>query len=156
MIFWMLMGHFATIFLSPQFSTTIEFNQPIEQVIYGGSKNDLYIYLANNKKTLIIKPLEKSLNSNLTIIAKDQNYHFWIQMDHDRPHVFVQLQKGQVNSIYQTVFENDDLKIQEGSSSVLIINKKKTPLEVNGKKVESQDYFSKGIPLIVNGVRIYN
>ena len=120
-MFWLLLGHFATIFLSTNNSTTLEFNEPIEQVIYGGSKNDLFTYLSQNKKTLTLKPLAERIDSNLTIICKNKNYVFWPKMDQARPHIYIKIQDGFVNSSFKTVLENEVIKIEEGSTSTLII-----------------------------------
>ena len=155
-MFWLILGHFASIFLSHNFSTTLEFPEPIEQVIYGGSKRDFFIYLSKNKKTLTVKPLDKNLNSNLTIITQEKNYNFWIKIDNEKPHVSIKIKEGRKDLSFKTVFENNALKIQEGETSTLIINKNKNPINVNGINVLSQSYFSKGIPFIVNNLRVFN
>jgi hypothetical protein len=157
-MFYVFLGHIATLFLSPTNSTTLEFQDPIEQVIYGGSKNDLFTYLSQSKKTLVVKPHENQMESNLTVITKNNTFNFWVKIDKHRPHIFVRIFPGAKNHIYSTVFENSQIKVQEGDQSNMIFNMTKNKLKINDQELEPNgfDYFSKGIPLIINGERVWN
>jgi hypothetical protein len=154
-MFWVIMGHLIPLFLSTNYTTTLEFEEPIEQVIYGGSHRDLYTYLSQSKKTLVLKALSNSADSNLTILTKQKNYTFLIGQD-AKPHLYVKIVPSNGSVIFSHAFENDSFVIKEGDTSILIQNKTKNSLEINGLTFKGLEYFSKGIPIIFNGKRVFN
>ena len=156
MTYYILMNQITTLFVSLGLLTTLSFDSEITSYMYGGSKEDLFLEVTNNMKTLAIKPLSESPGSNLLVITKNRKYYFNIRYDKKDPHQFIEVKDGVINHAMRRVKSNEDFDVLEGDSSVLVINKGKAPIEVNGKSVEKKDYFSKGVPLLIGKERVLN
>jgi hypothetical protein len=156
MTFHILMDHVTTLFVSLGLLTTLSFDSEITSYLYGGSKEDFFIKVTNNHKTLAIKPTRKGISSNLLVITKFRKYYFDLRYNKDKPHQFIEVKQGQINHGMKKVMSKKSFDLLEGSSSVLVINKKKRKLRVNKKKVKKKDYFSKGVPIFIEGKRVLN
>jgi hypothetical protein len=150
------MDHVTTLFVSLGLLTTLSFDSEITSYLYGGSKEDFFIKVTNNHKTLAIKPTRKGISSNLLVITKFRKYYFDLRYNKDKPHQFIEVKQGQINHGMKKVMSKKSFDLLEGSSSVLVINKKKRKLRVNKKKVKKKDYFSKGVPIFIEGKRVLN
>ena len=155
MTFHILLNHITSLFLSLNLLTTLSFDSEIVSFMYGGSKQDVYFKVTNNRKTLAIKPKTEGQLSNLLVITKQRKYYFDLSQNQTDPHKFIEVKHGVINHAMKQLVKMPLYEILEGDSSVLFINKGKDAL-VNTRKVKRKDYFSKGVPLIVNGKRILN
>jgi len=156
MIFYILGNQITTLFLSMGILTTLSFSSPIESYIYGGSSKDALFKVTNYKRTLAIKLSNKKVKSNLLVITKDRKYYFNLAYSKDNPHQFVEIQTGSVGEFYTKSFEGKNTEILSGDKSILIVNKNNKPLNINGIKIKSKGYFSKGVPIMNNGNRLFN
>ncbi len=156
MTFYILMNHITTLFVSVGLLTTLSFDSEITSYMYGGSKEDLFLKVTNNHKTLAIKPKVEGVASNLLVVTKNRKYYFDLRYSKDKPHQFVEVKDGVINHSMTMILEGTNEDILEGESSVLVINKSRRPIQINGKKFKNKKYFSKGIPLIKGDQRIFN
>ncbi len=65
MTFYILMNQVTTLFLSLNLLTTLSFESEVISFMYGGSEQDVYFKVTNNRKTLAIKPKIEGTLSNL-------------------------------------------------------------------------------------------
>lgn len=156
MTFHIIANQITTLFLSLNLLTTLSFDSEIISFLYGGAKEDVFFQVTNNQKTLAIKPMQKDRFSNLLIITKERKYYFDLAYDEKRPHQFVEIKDGIMNHALKDRFSHRDYQLMEGENSLLFINKLDSPIKVNGIEVKSREYFSKGVPLIREGQRIFN
>lgn len=156
MTFHIIANQITTLFLSLNLLTTLSFDSEIISFLYGGAKEDVFFQVTNNQKTLAIKPMQKDRFSNLLIITKERKYYFDLAYDEKRPHQFVEIKDGIMNHALKDRFSHQDYQLMEGENSLLFINKLDSPIKVNGIEVKSREYFSKGVPLIREGQRIFN
>lgn len=156
MTFYILMNHITTLFVSLGLLTTLSFDSEVTSYLYGGSKEDLFIKVTNNHKTLAIKPMSEAINSNLLVITNNRKYYFDVKYSKNKPHQFIEVKQGQINYGMKKVMSKRSYNILEGASSIVVINKKKKQLRVNKKKVKKKDYFSKGVPIFIEGKRVLN
>ncbi len=145
----------ATIFIGLNIVTVLSFNDPVKTYTYGGSRDDLFVEKVNSDKTLIIKPREKGIKSNFLVITDAGPYSFYLEED-AKPHDFINVSYATIDSTFVKARETNDFEIWEGKSSTRFLNKKKAPVFVNGEKVLSLTYLGKGVPVIVDGVRVFN
>ena len=145
----------AYIFLSTSSPTTLHFEQPVE-FMQAGKGSDFDVAFSKNRKSLVIRPIGTFEEpKNMVIISEETHFHFKLLNMESRQHDFVYIHKGRENATYVKKFENDLIKIHEGESSLYVVNKSKTSLEINGSLVEKHIFLSKGLPVIVNGQAIY-
>ena len=156
MNFFILPNQITTLFLSLNLLTTMSFNDDIRSYIYGGNKEEVFLEISNNNKTLVMKSKKKDINTNMLVVTSKNKYYFHVKTDESNPHQFIEINDGEINSAFKKVLEKDTYEILQGTSSLLIVNKTKNPLTVNGIKVISKEYFSLGVPIILNGERILN
>jgi type IV secretory pathway VirB9-like protein len=156
MIFYILLNHITTLFVSLGLLTTLTFDSEITSYLYGGSNEDLFIKVANNRKTLAIKPKRAGIKSNLLVMTKDRKFYFNVRFNDKQPHEFIEVKSAQINHAMRKRLETREYRIMEGSTSIAVINKKSSPLRVNGKQISKKGYFSKGVPLFINSKRILN
>lgn len=156
MTFYILMDHITTLFVSLGLLTTLSFDSEVTSYLYGGSKEDFFIKLTNNHKTLAIKPLRKEIDSNLLVITKNRKYYFDVKYDQGRPHQFIEIKQGLINHGMKRIDSRSKYEALEGETSILIINKSKGPLLVNKRKIKKKGYFSKGVPIFIEGNRVLN
>lgn len=156
MTFHIIANQITTLFLSLNLLTTLSFDSEIISFLYGGAKEDVFFQVTNNQKTLAIKPMQKDRFSNLLIITKERKYYFDLAYDEKRPHQFVEIKDGIMNHALKDRLSHRDYQLMEGENSLLFINKLDSPIKVNGIEVKSREYFSKGVPLIREGQRIFN
>jgi hypothetical protein len=71
-------------------------------------------------------------------------------------HQFIEVEDGEINTSFRKIKETENYDLFEGSSSVMVVSKKRSGISVNGEIVTSKDYFSKGTPLFIEGVRVLN
>jgi hypothetical protein len=145
----------AYIFLSTSSPTTLHFDDPVE-FMQAGKGSDFDVSFSKNRKSLVIRPIGTFLDpKNMVIISEATHFHFKLVNMESKQHDFVYIHKGKPNSTYVKKFENDVVLVHEGESSLYIVNKTGTALDVNGSKVDRHTYLSKGLPVIVNGITVY-
>ena len=157
MIFYILANQITTVFLSLHLLTTISFDGEIRSYLFGGSKDDITLELANNNKTLAIKAKKKEIDTNLLVVTSRNKYYFHIKTSENNSHQFIEVYDGEINNSYSKVKETKDYDLFDGPSSTFIVNKSNEKMRVNELEVtKGKLYLSKGVPIILNGERIYN
>jgi hypothetical protein len=156
MTFYILLDQVTKLFVSLGLLTTLSFDSQITSYLYGGSKEDLFISVTNNMRTLTLKPKREGVNSNLLVITKNRKYYFDINYSESNPHKFIEVKSGQINHGMRKLFSINGVDVLEGQSSVLLINNNKKSVQVNGQKVAKKKYLSKGVPIFLENKRIYN
>ncbi|MCT4641231.1 MAG: TrbG/VirB9 family P-type conjugative transfer protein [Bacteriovoracaceae bacterium] len=156
MTFYILANQITTLFISLNLLTTLSFDSEIISYMYGGSKEEIFFKVTNNNRTLALKPTMDSDYSNLLVITKERRYYFDIKKNKDKPHQFIEVKDGIRSHALKSKVNNSSYQILEGQKSILFINKKSNPVIVNNIEVKSKEYFSKGVPIILDGKRILN
>ena len=156
MIFHILLNQMTTLFLSVHLLTTLTFDSEIQSYLYGGGQNEIFFQITNKERTLAIKPKTEGGFSNLLIITKNRKYYFNLEYDKTRPHTFIEVKDGVMNHALTKKTSHPSYEILEGDNSILFINKSSEEVLINGQKVKKRDYFSKGVPILMNGSRILN
>jgi hypothetical protein len=145
----------AYIFLSTSSPTTLHFEEPVE-FMQAGKGSDFDVSFSKNRKSLVIRPIGTFIDpKNMVIISKDMHFHFKLVNMESKQHDFVYIHKGAPNSTYIKKFENDLVKIHVGESSLYIVNKTQSEVDVNGEMIERHTFISKGLPVIINGKVVY-
>lgn len=156
MIFSILPNTITSLFLSANLITSLTFKDEVRSFIYGGVKEEVFSELANNNKTLVIKAKKKDIDTNLIIVTTKNRYYFSVKGTDKYSHQFIEIEDGAINSNFKKIKETDNYEIFEGMTSLMVVNKSKNPVIVNGVEVSAKEYFSKGTPLILDGHRILN
>lgn len=156
MIFNILINQITTLFLGMNIITTLSFDDEVQSYLYGGSKEEVFFQVTNKQKTLVLKPLVNTNLSNLLVLTKNGKYYFELRVSDKNSHQFIEIRPGKINSSFSKKLEDERFELMEGSSSVLFINKLTHPINVNGVEVKDRGHFSKGVPIIYEGVRILN
>ncbi|MBY0415375.1 MAG: hypothetical protein K2Q18_14480 [Bdellovibrionales bacterium] len=157
MTFYILANQITCLFISLHLLTTVSFDGEIRSYLYGGSKDDITFELANNNKTLALKAKKKEIDSNLLIVTSKSKYYFHVKVTENNPHQFIEVYDGEINNAYSKLKETKDYDLFEGISSMFLVNKSNEKMQVNEKEVpKGKLYLSKGVPIILNGERIYN
>lgn len=156
MIFSVLPNTISTLFLSANLITSLTFKDEVRSYIYGGVKEEVFAELANSNKTLVLKAKKKDIDTNLIIVTSKNRYYFTVKGTDKYSHQFVEIEDGTINSNFKKIQENDTYEIFEGMTSLMVVNKSKVPIVVNGIEVRAKEYFSKGTPMFVDGHRILN
>lgn len=156
MIFSILPNTITSLFLSANLITSLTFKDEVRSFIYGGVKEEVFSELANNNKTLVIKAKKKDIDTNLIIVTTKNRYYFSVKGTNKYSHQFIEIEDGAINSNFKKIKETDNYEIFEGMTSLMVVNKSKNPVIVNGVEVSAKEYFSKGTPLILDGHRILN
>ncbi|MFA6236072.1 MAG: hypothetical protein WC635_01990 [Bacteriovorax sp.] len=157
MMFYILSNQITTLFLSLHLLTTISFDGEIRSYLYGGSKDDITLELANNNKTLAMKAKKKDIDTNLLVVTSKNKYYFHIKTSDNNSHQFVEVYDGEINNAYSKIKETKEYDLFEGTNSLFIVNKTNEKMRVNELEVtKGKLYLSKGVPIILNGERIYN
>lgn len=154
-VIFMLVNQIASVFVSLQFATVIEFPLPITSYVYGGSESDLVIDLIQNDKVLSIKPRVANINSNFVVTTKTSKYYFYLKTNTQTPHKFITIKDGLLEPLQKIIKDEKDFTFLEGETSAKIVPKT-IPLEVNGEQISSTYFVPKGAPLLINGNRILN
>jgi hypothetical protein len=145
----------AYIFLSTSSPTTLHFEEPVE-FMQAGKGSDFDVSFSKNRKSLVIRPIGTFIDpKNMVIISNDMHFHFKLVNMESKQHDFVYIHKGSPNSTYIKKFENDLVKIHVGESSLYIVNKTQSEVDVNGEMIERHTFISKGLPVIINGKVVY-
>ncbi len=156
MTFYILMNQITTIFLSLNLLTTLSFDSEIISYLYGGSKEEMFFQVTNNNRTLALKPMMNGNYSNLLVITKERKYYFDLKQTNQNSHQFIEIKDGLASHALTKKIKTKDYEILEGQSSILFVNNSNAEVTVNSIKVKNRDYFSKGVPIILNGKRILN
>jgi len=156
MTFYILMNQITTLFLSLNLLTTLSFDSEVISYLYGGSKEEMFFQVTNNNRTLAIKPMMDGSYSNLLVITKERKYYFDLKQTNEKSHQFIEIKDGVASHALSKKIKTKDYEILEGQSSVLFMNNTTQELIVNSIKVKQREYFSKGVPIILNGKRILN
>ncbi len=156
MTFYILMNQITTIFLSMNLLTTMSFDSEIISYLYGGGKGEIYFQVTNNNRTLALKPLMDGGYSNLLVITKERKYYLNINKSKKGSHQFIEIKDGVATHSLTKKIIKPNYEILEGKKAILFINKALHNVNVNGTIVKSREYFSKGVPLLLNGNRILN
>ena len=156
MIFSILPTSITTLLISTNLITTLTFRDDVRSFIYGGTKEEVFSELANNNKTLVIKAKKKGLDTNLIIVTSKNRYYFNVKETSVGSHQFIEVEDGEINTSFRKIKETPDYDLFEGASSIMVVSKKKNGILVNNQLVMAKDYFSKGIPLIIEGIRVLN
>lgn len=154
MIFHILLNQMTTLFLSLNLLTTMTFDSEIQSYLYGGGKDDVFFQVTNNQRTLAMRPKIEGGFSNLLVITRKRKYYFNLKYDKGSPHQFIEIKDGVMNHALTKKLSNLSYDIFEGDNSILFVNKRNQDVTLNDKKVRRSDYFSKGVPLILEGIRI--
>ena len=156
MIFSILPTTITTLFLSANLITTLSFKDDVRTFIYGGTKEEIFTELANNNKTLVLKAKKKGIETNLIVVTSKNRYYFKVMESDKIPHQFVEIEDGMINTNFRKIKETGSYDLFEGNNSVMVVSKKKEGIDVNGVFVVAKDYFSKGVPLFIDGIRVLN
>ncbi len=156
MMFYILMNQITTLFLSLNLLTTLSFDSEIVSYLYGGGKEEVFFQVTNNNRTLALKPLMDGNYSNLLVITKERKYYFDLRQSSNNPHQFIEIKDGVGSHALTKKIKTDKYEILEGQSSILFVNSSENEVEVNSIKVKKREYFSKGVPILLNGKRILN
>ena len=156
MTIYILLNHVATIFLGLNVLTTLSFDSEVQSYLYGGGKDDIFIQLTSNQKTLALKSKVDGDLSNLLVVTKKRKYYFDLKNSKSNPHQFLEIRHGVANMSVKEIMKTKKFEIMEGKTSILVINKSKKDIDVNGIKVSTKEYFSKGVPIYLDGPRILN
>lgn len=145
----------AYIFLSTTSPTTLHFPSPIE-FMQAGKGSDFDVVFSKNRKSLVIRPVGSfSEAKNMVVISDEMNFHFKLINSESGQHDFVYLHKGRANDTYIKKYEDTKVKIHEGKSSLYIVNKLSSPIDVNGSRVDRHIFLSKGLPVLVDGKIVF-
>jgi type IV secretory pathway VirB9-like protein len=150
------MNQITTLFLSLNLLTTLSFDSEVISYLYGGSKEEMFFQVTNNNRTLAIKPMMDGSYSNLLVITKERKYYFDLKQTSEKSHQFIEIKDGVASHALTKKIKTKNYEILEGQSSVLFVNNTAQELIVNSIKVKQREYFSKGVPIILNGKRILN
>jgi hypothetical protein len=153
--FQILLNQITTLFVGLNLLTTLSFESEIKSFYYGGNKDDVYLKTTDSR-TLLIKPYRVDALSNLLVVTQKRKYYFVLSYDQANPHGFIEVRHGVMNHALKKKIETTDYEILEGESSLLFINRRATEIDVNGIKVNKREYFSKGVPLLIEKKRILN
>lgn len=157
MTFYILGNQITTIFLSLHLLTTISFDGEVRSYLFGGSKDDITLELANNNKTLAFKAKKKDIDTNLLVVTSKNKYYFHVKTSENNSHQFIEVDDGEINNSYSKIRETKNYDLFEGASSLFIVNKSNDKMRVNEMEVtKGKLHLSKGVPIILNGERIYN
>lgn len=155
MDFYILAKSMVFLFLSTNSPTTLVFQEPIEYVS-AGKNGDFVLNRSNNQKILVVQPLKEIDDTNMVVITKDQHFQFKVKTVEKGHHPFIYIYSGSINRTFVKKLETPDFRVLEGDSSTLVQNKRDLPLRVNDTELEREEYFSKGVPLFINGKRVLN
>ena len=156
MIFHILADQIAVLFVSMNLLTTLTFDAPVTGFLYGGSKDDVFMESVNNSRTIVIRAKRKDVASNLLVITSKGKFYFDVRYDEKRPHQFIEVKAGRVGHVLKKSVSAKDFEILEGEECVLFINRRTEEITVNGMKVKTSSFFSRGVPIIKEGERIFN
>jgi type IV secretory pathway VirB9-like protein len=157
MTFYILANQITTLFISLHLLTTISFEGEVRSYLFGGNKDDITLELANNNKTLAMKAKKKDIDTNLLVVTSKNKYYFHVKTAESKSHQFIEVYDGIINNAYSKIKETKNYDLFEGVSSVFIVNKSNEKMLVNEMEVtKGKLYISKGVPIILNGERIYN
>ncbi len=154
MIFYILSNQITDLFLSLNLLTTLTFDSEITGFYHGFSDKELFTKLANNQRTLVLQAKREGISSNLLVVTRGGKFLFHYSVDEKNPHEFVEIKQGAINHGMKFLKSYPSFDLWEGSTSYMILNKEKNEIEINGIKVKGREFFSKGTPLIMNGVRL--
>lgn len=156
MTFYILANQITTLFLSLHLLTTVSFEGEVRSYLFGGSKDDITLELANNNKTLALKAKKKDIDTNLLVVTSKNKYYFHIKTSESNSHQFIEVYDGEINNSYSKMKETKNYDLFEGASSIFIVNKSNEKMRVNEIDVtKGKLYLSKGVPIILNRERIY-
>lgn len=156
MIFHILANQITTLFLSVHLLTTMTFDSEIQSYLYGGGRDEIFFQVTNRERTLALKPKTEGGFSNLLVITKNRKYYFTLEYDPKNPHQFIEVKDGVMNHALTKKVIQRSYEILEGDNSMLFINNSSQEVTVNKIKVKNREYFSKGVPIILDGNRILN
>ena len=156
MMFHILADQIAVLFVSMNLLTTLTFDAPVTGFLYGGSKDDVFMESVNNSRTIVIRAKRKDVASNLLVITFKGKFYFDVRYDEKNPHQFIEVKRGRPGHVLRKAVSKNEYDIFEGEESVMFVNKAANETKINGVLVKSSSFFSKGVPLLKDGVRIYN
>jgi len=154
MIFYVLQNQIVALFLSMNLLTTLSFDSEVLGFFHGVSESDLSIKLTNKQRTLVIQAKREGIASNLLVVTREGKFYFNFSVDEKNPHQFIEVKQGQINHAMKLLKTYPEFEIWEGSTSLMLVNRSKNMIEANGIKIKDKEYFSKGTPLFVGGVRL--
>lgn len=155
MTFYILLNQVAMLFVSMNVLTTLTFDSEIKAFYYGGGKEEVFIKETDDK-TLLIKPYRVDSLSNLLVVTQKRKFYFQLAHDGKEGHKFIEVKHGVMNHALKKKLETKDFEILEGGTSILFINKRPSEIDVNGRRIKSREYLSKGVPIFVENNRILN
>ena len=105
----------------------------------------LSLHRANNQKIVVLRPLKENFENDMIVITKDHHYQFKLKSGNSetKTHSFVYVHNGEVNKSYVKKLENEKIKILEGDSSILLINKSNKPILVMKFKLKEKVIFQR-------------
>ena len=154
MIYYIIPGQIFTIFLSITNLTAITFPGKVQDFV-GGQISDFKVYELNKGRTLVYEPKSKGLKRNLIIFLKDQKFHFDVVYNEKASNKDIEIRKGMPCNKLVLLKETTKFQLFNCPKSLLLINKSKRPLKVNGLTIIDKSYLSKGPPIYIDGKKIY-
>lgn len=140
----------AYIILSLNGPTTLQFDEQIE-FVQAGKAGEISVNISSNKKTVVLQALQPVTEQrNMVILTKNNSFNLNYRIRESGHHQFLKIHEGEEDSSFKIKLETSDYKILEGKKSYLAINKKDSPLVINGSLIEAKEYFSKGLPLYLS------
>ena len=149
MSFFMFVNKIAILLVSTQFVSTLKFQDPIEYIASGKNKMDLFYKVSRDKKTLVIKSLSPSLDTNMVVLTTKGSYSFDVRTSRN-PHKLVIINDGKKDQSFRELKNTSQYMALEGESSLSL--KAKRDIDVNGlilKKGEAL-LLPKGSPVFIN------
>ena len=148
------------LFLSTNHPTTLVFDEPVEY-ISAGREGDFDLHRARNQKVVVMRPLKPFGETDMIVITKDHHYQFKLRevlgtQESQKSHSFINIYEGAINRSFEKKLDTESYKVFEGETSTWVINKSKSPINVNGAEVVRDGYFSKGSPILINNQRVLN
>lgn len=151
MTFYMFKGIAAKLFISTHLVTNLVFPTPIEKVIAGWNKGEVFKYKSKDRKVLVLRA-NKSINSNFTVITEGAIYDFIIASSDSNPHAgTIEIKPGRPSTSFRFLKEGKLYKAYEGEYTVLILPK--TEINVNGILRKDKFILPKGSPIFMNDKR---
>ncbi|MCY4643190.1 MAG: hypothetical protein OXB88_01085 [Bacteriovoracales bacterium] len=150
----MLVNVTATLLLTPEQPTTLEFADGIEYFSIGKA-SDFESYLSKNKKILMIRPKKNDFDEFLVVIDKNHSYQFRLKSTPKKITALYRLRKGNVEKFYTLKSETKHYRVLEGRNSLKVKNLRKKGLLINGKRVSKRVfYYPKNAYLSIEGKEV--
>ena len=154
MTYYIISGHIITIFLSMSHLTVVTFPEKIFDYV-GGSLANFKVHELNKSKTLVFETQGKKFTTNFVAFGKKDKYHLNFVYDEKRSARDITLAQGAKCTYFTLLKDTPSYRLFECPRSLFIINKQKKPLKINDLKISKNGYLSKGPPVVIEGIKVY-